>query len=216
MDRQPQSESILSALIAFGVLAVLGPWLEWSTGDLLWGLLLTSLATCVIGASAGGASLWLRGWQKLPPDVWKRLGYVIQTPFLALFVLVIVAVCYLFHALYGFVIYFLFPLWPETPSTFDLDAGRQERMLLEAAHRYWPFVAVTLATGWRDLLRPLFDPQPLDIVRPWALLLRMHLFIFIAIATVIAAGTGYVFYLLILLFFLFPWRLLYRQSSGNY
>jgi hypothetical protein len=45
-SRQTSSKALWSALIAFALLDVLGPLLEWSTGDLLWGLVLTSLATC--------------------------------------------------------------------------------------------------------------------------------------------------------------------------
>lgn len=52
-----QSEHVWMALAAFTLLAALGPALGWSNGDLLWGLLVTSLATCIIGAVLGVVSL---------------------------------------------------------------------------------------------------------------------------------------------------------------
>lgn len=50
-------------------------------------------------------------------------------------------------------------------------------------------------------------PGAQHIGRPWKLLFRMHLFIFVGITVVVLGGTGYLLYLLILLFFFFPWRL---------
>lgn len=214
-----QTEQIWMALGAFALLAVVGPVLGWSNGDLLWGLLVTSLVACIIGAVLGVTSLWRLGWRGLPQrDHWQRLRFLAVTPFLGLFCLVLVGICYGFHTLYGLVIYFLYPLWPEIESSFDLADRQQGLLMLRAAGRYWPFVAATLVADWRELFRPLAEPQPLDIARVWTLLFRMHFFLMIAITVVVVAGTGYVLYLLILLFFFFPWRLVvrnvYRRRAG--
>lgn len=200
------------ALAGFALMAALGPVLGWSAGDLMWGLLLTSLATCVIAALFGVFSLWYAGWRHMPAgDAAGKARLLATTPFAAGFCAVLVTVCYGFHALYALIIYFLFPLWPEIPGSFDLDGRLQGLLLAEAAERYWPFVAASLAADWRELVRPLTEPGAHHIGRPWKLLFRMHLFIFVAITVVVLGGTGYPFYLLILLFFFFPWRLVIRR-----
>lgn len=209
---EPQrSEQVWSALVGFVLLTVLGPLLDWSTGDLLWGLLVTSLVTCLIAVVLGLISLWRLGWRKLLQDKNRHPSlYLIQIPILAFFGVVLLFACYGFHYFYALFIYFIFPLWPEIESAFDLTADQEQRILIEAAGRYWPFVIATLAMDWRNQIRPLTHPGLLDLIRPWALLLRMHLFIFAAILVLLVAGTGYLFYLLILLFFFFPWQTVYR------
>lgn len=199
-----------TALAAFAVTGALGPLLGWSTADVVWGLLLTSFVACSLGLLLGiasGARLWLprlfTAWPEYRAGTLMALavgGFMAAMAFLF-----VAGAVVMLHTMYVFLVYFLFPFWPATPSPFDLTSQEQFRMLRTVVADYWPFALAALASERKRILRPLRTPGHLDFARPLLGLGRLHVFMILAMAVAGAAGTGLAFYWLVLFFFFFPW-----------
>jgi MFS family permease len=202
-----------TVLAAFFTTAVLGALLGWSARDLVWGLLLTSFLTCILGFILGiqsGFRLWIPKVFRHWPD--SRAGTLVVLlfgVFMAGIILTAFAVSIIMlHIFYAFAIYFLYPMFPAIPTPFELSSDEQFQMLRNIFTDYWFFTLIAIFSDWKRQFQPLWKPAHLDIARPMKRLGRMHLFIILAIAVTGVAGTGLAFYWLTLFFFFFPWNTL--------
>lgn len=209
-----------AALGAFLVTGALGPLLGWSTPDLVWGLLLTSLVVCLVGLGLGvqsGLRLWLpAGFATWSQHKGATLALVLVGGFMATVALAAAVMAVLMlHTIYLFVAYSFFPFWPETPNPLELESARQFEMIGRVMEEYWIFAALAVVGDWRRQLRPLWRPGHLDVVRPLVRLGRTHLFMGMALVVARWVGTGLGLYVLILFLFFFPWDSLglWRRSG---
>lgn len=210
---QKESDQLIHwpALIAFFLTGAMGPLLGWQTQDLVWGLLLTSFAACILGLILGIQSKFRLGLQRFFSE-WegnKAVILIVLIVFSGMFIAVITIIgfgIFFLHVLYVFAIYGFFPFWVETPSPFELSSEQQIKMLLLVVTQYWPFALIALVQDWRRQFRPLWSPGHFDLFRPLSRLFRMHLFLILAAAVASFAGTGHIFYWFTLFFFFFPWN----------
>lgn len=211
---QSKKEDLTVEVILFAITAFLAWFLNWETGDLLWSLWLSSLVFCVAGVFT--AMVMLPFYPSESARIYspqKRRLYRLAGLPVALFGAVFFAFGFLFfHFLYAYFIYMLAPLITELPNIFDVPDTLFQEALLGVVKSFWPFALVVLIHERDYFRRVVRSNSPLNVTIPFNRLLKMHLFIFIGTGAIMIGGTGFFFYMVIMLVFFFPWDLFIKKT----
>jgi len=203
---------LLLDLIAFLGTAAAAVVLRWEVRELVWGLWLSSL---VIGYATIVLSIGRQYWFTKEPAVKgefhgaARVVVRLLTIFLGLFALAFFTVHFGgFHLGHGAFLNQFFPVTPADGSDVFAYLGALPTIVALG----WPMVFGSAISSRNDLMNADSDA---GMMRPYLNVVRMHLLIFVFAGAAAANLDQRWLYLIVLLFYFFPFREVRRLLTGS-